>query len=368
MSQEENNKPKEITEAEIKAEMEANTAMQKYFKQFEEYSVNNFITSYTMYKRLWLHYGKQYVENKEYHSIKWVSKAVEHLIIIQQKKLFDMQCLWHAEKITIPQVKICYDFLLWEKDVLNCPFLDPVSEDDIDLYAQYLQSENSFDGDEDYMWSTDEWQDYDEIKEAYETNNENRNFPEWYDFHNGRRGAGVYMTLPNIRGEKEEHYRSIAREANRKENEKNNPPQPYVAPNNLWYHDIETREWFIKTFETKEVQEYYAAYQWNERNSGLEEDLEYYLNILYEADEPVPMLADLDWAEAIKKSAIKYRNQKIAEALPQAWEQYMINIQMNIAFDTDIKFEDVDNEIREMYIKSILKGRKLNGEPEDLDF
>ena len=31
----------------------------------------------------------------------------------------------------------------------------------------------------------EEWQDYDEIKEAYNTDNKTGNFPEWYDFYNG---------------------------------------------------------------------------------------------------------------------------------------------------------------------------------------
>jgi hypothetical protein len=85
---------------------------------------------------------------------------------------------------------------------------------------------------------------------------------------------------------------------------------------------------------------------------------------LYEADEPVAMEANLDWAEAIKITAKKYRNQKIAEALPQACEEYMINIQMNIALNTEKR----DSGIRKIYEDGILKGRKLNGEAEDLDF
>jgi len=363
MSQEENNQPKEITEEEIKAEMDANTAMQEYFKQFASYSVDSFIDCYTRDKKRWINYGKRNVERKENHSIKWVTKAAEHLAILQQKKLFDMQCLWRAEKITIAQIVFCYDFKLWEKNILNCPFVEPVSEDDIHLYAAYLQSENAVDDDNNGRSSVDEWQDYDEIKDAYNNEDANRNFPEWYDFYNSRRGTGVYMILPDIRGEKEEFYMELAREENRSKN----PQEPYIPENYLWYTDEDKREWFIKTFETKEIQEYYTAYEWSQRNAGLNEDLEYYLHTLYEADEPVAMEANMDWAEAIKRTAIKYRNQKIAEALPQAWEQYMINIQMNIAFESKRKFDAAD-EIRKIYKEGILKGRKLNGEPEDLDF
>ncbi len=362
MSKKENNKPKEITEEEIKAEMLANTAMQQYFKQFNATSINSFIDSYARDKKWWINFGKRNINSKENDSIKWVTKAAEHLATIQQKKLFDMQCLWRAEKITIPQVQFCYDFKLWEKDILNCPFVEPVSEDDVELYAQYLQSNDAID-DEDNMWSTNEWQDYDEIKEAYNNDDADRNFPEWFEFYNSRRGTSTYMLLPDIRGEKEEFYMEIWREEERKKN----PQPPYIPENYLWYSDEEKREWFIKTFETKEIQEYYAAYEWSERNAGLKEDLQYYLNTLYEADEPVPMSADIDWAEAIKKTAVKYNNKKIAEVLPQAWEQYMINIQMNIAFDSRYRF-NTDNGIRKMYETGILLGRKLNGEEENFNF
>ena len=363
MSQEENNKPKEITEEEIKAEMKANTAMQEYFKQFASYSVNSFIDCYARDKKYWINYSKRNLERKENHSIKWVTKAADHLATIQQKKLFDIQCLWRAEKITIPQVQLCYDFQLWKKDILNCPFVDPVSEDDIHLYATYLQSDNALNDDNNGRWSVDEWQDFDEIKEAYNNDNANTNFPEWYDFYNSRKGTSVYMILPDIRGEKEEFYMKLAREENRSKK----PQEPYIPENHLWYTDKDKREWFIKTFETKKIQEYYAAYEWSQRNAGLREDLEYYLHTLYEADEPVAIEANMDWAKAVKITAIKYCNQKIAEALPQAWEQYMLNIQMGIPFQNERKFTAKD-DIRKIYEEAIIKGRKLNGEPEDLNF
>ena len=112
-----------ITEEEIKAEMLANAAIQNYFNQFNATSVASFIDSYARDKKWWIYYGKRNLESKENHSIKWVAEAAEHLAIIQQKKLFDMQCLWRAEKIVIPQVKLCYEFKMWEKDILNCPFV-----------------------------------------------------------------------------------------------------------------------------------------------------------------------------------------------------------------------------------------------------
>ncbi|CAF4659591.1 unnamed protein product [Rotaria sp. Silwood1] len=274
---------------------------------------------------------------------------------------------WQHIPLGKEYTELCFEILKdWEinaNDFMkenNISIVASTAEDDIHLYAAYLQSENAVDDEDNNRWSAEEWQDYDEIKEAYETDDADRNFPEWYEFYNSRRGTGAYMILPDIRGEKEEFYMELTRAEERSKN----PQPPYIPENYLWYSDEEKREWFIKTFETKEIQEFYAAYEWSSRNAGLKEELGYYLYILYEADEPVAMDANLDWAEAVKRAAKKYRNQKIAEALPQAWEQYMINIQMNIAFNTEKR----DSGIRKIYEDGILKGRKLNGEPENLDF
>ncbi len=183
-------------------ELKNSEAVQKYLAGFNPDSVDSFLKDYLFRKSIW-HSGATYLTgNIENEQIQWVNTAFEHLEIIQQKKLFDAQCLWRAEKIKFAGVEICEDFKVWENDVLNCPFIEPVNEEDIDLYALYLRQNNADAEVEPYG----EWQEYDEIKEAYNTSNANRNFPEWYDFHNGRTGNGTLMLLPDIRGEKEEFY------------------------------------------------------------------------------------------------------------------------------------------------------------------
>ncbi len=358
-------KNKKTTE-ELKKELSGNTAMQEYLKKFPEASVTSFIDSFTTYKSMWLQYGDMYAAQREDESIKWVSRASEHLKYILQKKMFDMQCLWRAEKIEIDGVALCYDFQVWEKDVLNCPFLEPLTAGDIALYSEFLLTSGN--GEEEDLFS-ENWQDYDEITEAYKTDNNNRDFPEWYHFYNSRRGTGSYMNLPNIRGEKEEFYMDLGREYNRKKNENSNPlPVPVAGPEFLFYYDKKQRDWFVKTFETKEVQQQYEAFEWNADNNDIREDLETSLNTLYTAGEPVIMEAGLNWAEAIKKTAAKYACRKIAEALPEAWEQYMMNIQMNIAFPNETDHHRAGNHIRNLYKEGIMLGRKLNGESEDLNF
>ncbi len=94
-------------------------------------------------------YGKRYANNEEQHGIKWVSKVSDHLQYIQQKKLFDAQCLWRAEQLDIPDIQICYDFMIWEKDILNCPFIDVLLGhlevvDKRDIYSKSYPSNQIF--------------------------------------------------------------------------------------------------------------------------------------------------------------------------------------------------------------------------------
>ena len=319
---------------------------------------------------MWLQHAGMYVEDQQDAPLQWVSRASDHLSIIQQKKLFDIQCLWRAGKSALPDVRITTDFRIWEHNVLNCSFLEPISIEDIDLYARYLIHENP---ETVWHWGADEeWQEHDEIIEAYNTDNENRNFPEWYDFYNGHRGTGVYMTLPDIRGQKEEAYKDVARQYEREEREKDPAyvePAPYNPSKNLNYYDENHRSWFVKTFENKEVQELYTAWEWKNRNRDTAEELQHYIDILIDADEPVPMPANYNWQEAIMQAANSFVNKKTAEALPEAWEQYLMKLQMNIAFT-------IPNEgmykswihLKKFNEDLILKGRKLSGEPEDFDF
>ena len=383
MSQEENNneqdlpsfqkeqieklKREEERRKQWRKEMEENTAMQKYFEQFAADSVKSFIDSYFIYKNMWLEYGAMYSKMMEDDSIQWVNKASEYLEFIQQKKLFDTQCLWRAEKIELKEVQLVFDFKIWEQNVLNCPFLEPIAADEIELMQQFLAQDNA----NTEMGWFDSWQDYEEIKEAYNTDNANRNFPEWYDFYNGRKGTGVYMLLPDIRGEKEEFYVDLWRASKKKEWDENQKKYPLNNPTSqkfINFYDKDLVAWFVSTFENKEVQHYYKAFEWSNKNGDDKEMLEEDLELLFDADELVPIESNMNWKEAIKIAAQKYRLRKTAEALPEAYEQYLMNIQMGIGFANENKLFDTFQERKQDYINSIFIGRKLNAEPEDLNF
>ncbi|MEP7237382.1 MAG: hypothetical protein ABI685_05945 [Ferruginibacter sp.] len=350
-------------EEQLKAQIAQNETVQQYFKQFYPNYIEGFIKDYLREREQWIRYGKMYAEMQEEHSIKWINLAAEHLQYIQQKKLFDAQCLWRAGQLQIPQVQICADFVCWEKDVLNCPFIEPITEADIELYAQFLLQQQP---DEEIMEAT-EWQNYDMVKENFLDEEEGWEIPEWYEFYNNHKGTGFYLQLPDIRGKKEEFYTDIAWKEENKGTQETEPKEPWDNAKCLFFYKKEHRDFFIQHFETKEMQEYYNAQEWRKRNSQLDQLLETPLDILYNADEPVPIQAGPDWAEAVKNAAAAYTCKKIADTLPEAWEQYMINIQMNIAFPAEYPYSKKDS-VRKIWADRILEGRKLNNEPEDFNF
>ena len=132
---------REKTLAEVTQSLKTDERITDYFKQFNKLSVDIFINAYAHKKTIWLECGAAFKEIQFRRDTEWIDLAFEHLENIQHKKLFDAQCLWRAEQLTISEVEICYNFSLWGDDVLNCPFIEAISEDDIKLYLEFLNSD-----------------------------------------------------------------------------------------------------------------------------------------------------------------------------------------------------------------------------------
>lgn len=362
---------------EIKKEMQENQEVKKFLANAYPNTFERFIDEYAGKKVSWLEYGPRYIEWLQHEDLKWIENATTRLAEIQQKKLFDAQCLWRAEKLHIPQIKLTWDFNYWEDNVFRCPFIEPVTEADVDMYIQYLQSSNF----QDEQGFLDRWQDYQAIKDAEQTGNSNRNFPDWYDFHNGRTGLGIYLQLPDVRGDKEEFYLQLWRkEVNEKTKELQkqwdeerkqqleNPDMPVTPETDrkpfLNYNAKGWLTWFVNTYEDKQTQEMFKRYGGERPFDGDNDDVDGDLELLSKAEKLIPVQAWYDWKEAIRKAADLYRREKIMEAMPEAFEQYRLKIDMGIAFEEQKSIYDGLN----WYPDAILRGRELNGEPRDFNF
>ena len=347
-------------------ELLSNPEFHEYCKQFRNPDrAEDFAKDYAHDKVRWMEWGPKYKEWRERDDMEWVNDAFKRLGEIQQKKLFDQQCLWRAEKIELPGIEICYDFYVHENNILNCRLVDPIAEEEVDMYMQYLGSLN-FEFEQGWF---DRWQDYEAIKEAYLKDAATRNVPDWYEFYNGRTGKGIYLSLPDIRGEKEEFYRSLYRKEFRKKAEEmkkqiENDPHAEKRPY-LNYHGKGFMAWFVKTFDNKETQEKYEAFGGEVNWEDYDEVLEKNLSLLERACMPLPVQGWFDWREAIQRTADNYRLRKIKEAMPAAFDQYKIQLGMGIPFDHD---NAGAIESRNTLRDHILRGRELNGEPRDLNF
>jgi hypothetical protein len=341
-------------------ELADNEAVQQYFKNYRADDVAEFITSYLRKKYLWHKFGDFYREMDDKNQSQWINAAHDHLGLILQKKLFDLQCLWRAEQMELEGIEICYDFNVWEHDIFNCPCIEPVTKSEIEMYQDCLNEGDVIF----YRFGLGEdWQNYHELKKAYD--GDARYIHPWYEFHDLRTGNNKLLLLPNIRGEKEQFYINLCREnENKNESIVEQSATTFDSQPMLTTFDEKTLSYFVKTFEARAVQNNYKYC-----NQGIESETlihyEHIIKQLLNANEEVPIKSNNDFKEALDLAYHEYRCKKIVEHLPLAHEQYLFNIKMGFSFETK---DDFYKESRPYYMKRILEGRILKGEEGNLDF
>lgn len=350
-------------------ELMENPVVQEYCKPYRKEFLEHFCKAYAKKKSYGLKYGEMYQRHNEMKENEWIDAGYEHLSIIQQKKLFDAQCLWRANQLDLKEIEIGFDFRVWEEDVLNCPFIEPITEQEVDWYCQYL-SQNNVELKRGWL---EDWQDYEGIKEAYETDNGNRNLPDWYEFHNGKTGNGTLLILPDVRGEREEFYRELYREDYRKENATSayvrdpelNKPFMNFLDSNL---QIEVAKQIEDKHTLRLMQEYVRGteHHYTYENERADEDFRYLSEIL----EPVPIESHYDYRQALSKAVESYKCRKIAEHLHYAFQKYEGIRKIGFALGTEKEKEQFKSytQMGKNWKESVLKGRELNGEPRDFKF
>jgi hypothetical protein len=347
-------------------EFEDNPEVVAYFDDFRGNAMEDFLSYYISQKYLFHTYGDMYKKIAEDKRNQWIDEAYEQLEAILQKQLFDKQCLWRADQITLEGVEVVFDFTIWSHDVFNCPFLDPISWSDIVLYQSFLADEGLSRYDLNNYHS---WQDYDEFKKAYTSSDDNdyEHLPEWYEFHNGRTGNGTLLLMNDARRKKEEFYMNLYHKSEEKEKDTTDTQPPVQEESRPFIRTYcnEQMAIFIDKFESKTYKNKYKYYEemtHPHRNSRAGE----LLDEIIEAGEPIPVSSHHDILEAIEIAYNRYFLKKIAAHLPMAYESYLFNKQMHINSAKEI--EPFYYEIRNKYKERILNGRELNGEPRNLDF
>jgi hypothetical protein len=312
---------------------------------------------------------------------------------IQQKKLFDKQCLWRAEMFTHPAIETTQDFGYWEHNILNCPFIDPITQDDIALYIEFLKEYLG----EDLMF-LGSWQDYNSYNSSYATvgkvmnkpkpNDEddeeeedddededdiNSLLPPWYQFVNEQKGDSHYLMLKDVRQEKEWKYSRIG-----------HAEESRIYAEKLKKSPIDTRPFlsvsreeeminFINIIEDnpEEIIKAYKVHRelYNKPEQDDMYEVEEAWDNLEDCYEPFPIAEGItDWKEALIATAKQWTNTKIIRNLPIFYEDYLFRNANGIKNVINEENERCYRKMADNYKESILLGRELSGEPRDLNF
>jgi len=351
---------------EVEADLINNPRYKEFFEQYNASSVRSFIDSYKSGKANWMMWGENFSLIEERKILKYISIANDKLWEIQQKKLFNLQCQWRAETIKIAEINISYDFMYWEQFIKLCPFLSPISETEYELYREYILSEDFNSEPLDF----NRWQDYEQYKSEY-VNSDESFLPEWYEFYDQRMGTNSLFLLPDTRGEKENYYLKLFYDEQRRLK-----PELYAVNSNrdqrpyLNYYDSKTLAEFVETFEDMKIREAYRAMRSTQLESlDYDGSLTDAIEILKQAGN-IELIYAGDWRESILKTARNYEKEKIHQAFSIAYKNYLNRLKLGIGFNHDLSDVNIKHttELVNGYKERILKGRVLNGEPEDFNF
>jgi hypothetical protein len=296
--------------------------------------------------------------------LRFENEGAEELVNIQWKKFFNIECLWRAEKIKVPEVEHTYDFIYWSEDLSHCPFLPPLTEDEVELYIEYVLGDR---------YEEEMETDWDNLRRAMEADPGDDDdyddmYPEWFTVFDMRYGTEGLIKLPDIRGEKEDFYLDLYYEDKRKrepkEEKSESPPNTLQM---LEYYRLEAIEAFIKEFEDEKLLRYFHLVEELNEPYG-DWDLNVAVDRLREAGEPVPIEAANNWRDAVVKAWDDYHRRKLAEGIRAAYRDYCMRLENKVTVQDEAEDMADWEEFRKTHKDELVKGRVLNGEPPDLNF
>ena len=374
----------------IKTITEELTNGKKYKKYFEKYnpiSVKSFIESYARRKAGWLEWGPNHLQREINEKLKYKEIASSLIWEIQQKKLFNLQCHWRAKEIELPGIEVSWDFLKWEQKIKTCPYIEPITQQEFDLYKSYMTSDSY--APRHFMSA---WQAYDFYRTEY-LNGEGESMmptPAWYIYYDTMMGTGNLFMLPNHKGEQEQFYLGLvkkaedekAKKSKKKKTAKDQLPAIIKAINPNFdgkppiIPDFKTKEEFIKKFEDKTLLKYFRAMEKEDDNwmeeQALDDCLELFSFEMEDDHKDIVFKNPDDLKESLFRAAADFELRRINDHLDIAYEEYRMKIDNGISFEeSNDLMEFADNAFNSIikFIKDqILQGRELNGEPRDFNY
>lgn len=349
-------------------------AIQDYFKHFNSNSIESFISGYATLKSLFMEYSNTFENIAEKQYTEYAERADKCLEEIQLKKLFDVRCQWGARLIDIDEIETTGDFYVWSEDVLNCPFLTPITKDEFDLYMRYATSDK-FEYVEYFNWT--------ELEPTNNASMDDIDFIGWFDYAYNYGKGRENLLLHDERGERESFYRKLWRkeqdEILEKKYESGELQRPVPLHNmkpiiSHFNHDHVLG--FLQRFEdaaTVRLYENYNQYgggftsKSNDEDEYLDEQVENIMHSLsFMKDVKLPVKENSDWRKALIDAWKNFEIEQTILHLPAAYDNYLFRIENKIQFSNS----GLENHrsLADTVKKQILRGRELNGEPADLNF
>lgn len=363
----------ELIRLQTEQELRSNPLYHDFFQQFNAASVESFIRSYARRKAFYLTRGREYLQEEEQQMFRYKMLAEECIWAIQQKKLFNMQCQWRAEQVRLKGVEHSSQFQFLGSNIQHCPYITPVSKVELDLFIRFLKSDRAV-----LNVNYDAWQDYEAIKAEYQSgvipsidDEYEQQIPSWYRFYDSYMGTSALLDLPDVRGEKEKRYRSIARQRQLEHIKSHGSVRELDDRPYLSVHDSVVFESFVRKFEDQLTFRYCKAVESFQRQLEEQIGLDEALEKLRSANVSISIKANSDWKSAIVDAAKQFEFAQIADLLPAILEEYHFRLENGINFPQslmDKKRCEHAFQVCENAKRQILEGRKILGEPENMRF
>ncbi len=366
----------EETIAEINEKKQSDPVIKAWFEGFQSRSHEDFIRQYANARHSAASYKYPAKERGLYKVYGHLAETA--LKAIQFKKLINLQCQWRAGLIDLPNVLTTADFHYNLDDLLDCPFLPPVSQDEMALFSRYVESPDFDESDFD-EWNTGFWF-FDEARKrarGEKEEDEEIYVPEWHDFYDNHMGTGHLLLLPDIRGEWEHRYIKAYYEKE-KEGKPTVPapaPDPDAKKPRLGMLDYENFAALARLFESQVMLERMTNYVDEILLADDFEEVDQWYESLKAIPENHPFVEHPSWREALRLTVTRYRWGQAVALLPKAWKKYFRDSQddpegwlaeriKNHKPRPD-RWGDNWAEQRRTHI---LKGREALGEPANFDY
>ena len=323
------------------------------------------IQHYLNRKAHYLTNGPEMLRHQLHDTIEHQEDAYERMFDIQQKKLFDLQVEWRAGRIRLPGIRVCHQFRHWEHNIHRCPFLPPITVAEYELYREYLATAAQDVGFLPGSHRADCWQHYDGMREQWEQiqagvdlhQRDGIEYPAWYtyvDQHLQRPAGYPFVTEPDKRGERQEHYIQLAYAEQAAQAPPRAPAAPPAPPDPRPEYRTRAPYYIPDAFTDppdrhlvpKDGDDHFAEFTRRFHpdadhvlalNRAMRTENSTYSNtlhrraldgyfLLHETDDFLPVFAHPDWRYSFTCTASDHHRRVLLAALPTVWAEYEFRI------------------------------------------